>query len=394
MDRSLAGRTGIGRLFDPSPRRARRTGRARTHRAGMARERARRLYAHLQRWWWPFARVVDLVRAGCSNVWHRRRLRIGLLAGLLSLLVLAGGWLWLRHSSLVAVEHVRVSGVHGPEAKAIDAALARAARQMSTLDVRTGALNAAVAPYRVVREVRATASFPHGLHIRVIEQLPVAALTVNGERTAVAADGVVLGPALLSGSLPALAGGLNGSAAGLPQGGRVHSGSLLASLTLLGAAPAPMARAVVRVFTGPKGVTAAMRSGLIVYFGDATPPARQVAIPRAGAHRSELAGRLLRRRAPARTARRGLLRRVLLRNEHVRRRTGQRLRRELGVRTRRRPDGGRRPLIAVRTGGGRWRILERRAGGSGAERPRSDGIHRLGGNRRRKHRPRRPQPGG
>ena len=93
---------------------------------------------------------------------------------------------------------MRVSGVHGPEAKAIDAALARAARQMSTLDVRTGALNAAVAPYRVVREVRATASFPHGLHIRVIEQLPVAALTVGGERTAVAADGVVLGPALLS----------------------------------------------------------------------------------------------------------------------------------------------------------------------------------------------------
>ncbi len=247
-----------------------------------------------------------------------------LLAGLLSLIVLAGGWLWLRHSSLVAVEHVRVSGVHGPEAKAIDAALARAARQMSTLDVRTGALNAAVAPYRVVREVRATASFPHGLHIRVIEQLPVAALTVDGERTAVAADGVVLGPALLSGSLPALAGGLNSSAAGLPLRQRVH-GSLLASLTVLGAAPAPMARAVVRMFTGPKGLTAAMRNGLIVYFGDATRPhAKWLSLARV-LDRSELAGRLLRRRAPARTARRGLLRHVRPRNEHVRRRTGQRL---------------------------------------------------------------------
>ena len=74
MDRSLAGRTGIGRLFDPSPRRARRTGRARTHRAGLARERARRFYAQLQPVWSPFARAVDLVRAGCSYVWHHRRL--------------------------------------------------------------------------------------------------------------------------------------------------------------------------------------------------------------------------------------------------------------------------------------------------------------------------------
>ena len=67
---------------------------------------------------------------------------------------------------------------------------------MSTLDVRPGALRAAVAPFRVVREVRAIPSFPHGLQIRVVEQLPVAALTVAGARTAVAADGVVLGPAL------------------------------------------------------------------------------------------------------------------------------------------------------------------------------------------------------
>jgi len=238
MDRSLAGRVVIGRSFDPAA---------------------------------PFAKALGLARAGFSLFARRRRLRLGLLAALLAAAALAGGWLLLRNSSLVSVERVHVSGVHGPEAAEIEAALGRAARQMSTLDVRTGALAAAVAPYRVVRELRATASFPHGLHIDVVEQLPVAALTVAGGRTAVAADGVVLGPALLSSSLPLLKQGQS-SAAALPVGRQVQGSSLLASLTLLGAAPAPLARAVARVYTGPQGVTAAMRNGLVVYFGNATRP--------------------------------------------------------------------------------------------------------------------------
>jgi hypothetical protein len=52
----------------------------------------------------------------------------------------------------------------------------------------------------------------------------------------------------------------------------VQGSALLASLTLLGAAPAPLAKAVTRVYTGPQGVTAAMRNGLVVYFGNATRP--------------------------------------------------------------------------------------------------------------------------
>jgi cell division protein FtsQ len=239
MDRSLAGRVVIGRSFDPGA---------------------------------PFAKALGFARAGFSLLARRRRLRLGLLAALLAVGALAGGWLLLRNSSLVSVERVHVSGVHGPEAAEIEAALGRAARHMSTLDVRTGALAAAVAPYRVVREVRATPSFPHGLRIDVVEQLPVAALTVAGGRTAVAADGVVLGPALLSSSLPLLKEGPTGSAAVLSVGTHVHGSSLLASLTLLGAAPAPLASAVARVYTGPQGVTAAMRKGLVVYFGNAALP--------------------------------------------------------------------------------------------------------------------------
>jgi hypothetical protein len=55
-----------------------------------------------------------------------------------------GGWMWLRKSSFTAVEHVKVSGLHGAEARAIETALTGAGRQMSTLDTNTAALRAAV----------------------------------------------------------------------------------------------------------------------------------------------------------------------------------------------------------------------------------------------------------
>ncbi len=208
-----------------------------------------------------------MTRAGVAFAWRRRRLRFALLAVLIALPLLGGGWLWFRQSPFVSVQQVQITGVHGREADAVQAALVDAARRMSTLDVSAGALRAAVAPLRVVREVRAIPSFPHGLRIEVIEQLPVAALTVGGSRTAVAADGVVLGPALLSSSLPSVSGAFEPAA-----GMRLSSPSLLAALTVLGAAPAPLARLVERVFTGPKGLTVAMRNGLLAYFGDASRP--------------------------------------------------------------------------------------------------------------------------
>jgi cell division protein FtsQ len=194
-------------------------------------------------------------------------LRISLLVALLAAPPLAGGWLWLRHSSLVSVEHIQVSGVQGPDAGAIDAALIAAARHMSTLDVHVGALRAAVAPFRVVRDVQASSSFPHGLHVRVIEQPPVAALTVGPVRTAVAADGVVLGAAQLSSSLPAVTSGFEPAI-----GAHVTDANLAAALTVLGAAPVPFAKLILRAFTGPNGLSMAMEGGLTVYFGDASRP--------------------------------------------------------------------------------------------------------------------------
>jgi hypothetical protein len=88
----------------------------------------------------------------------------------------------------------------------------------------------------------------------------------------VAADGVVLGPALLSGSLPLLAPGLSRSAGGPLTGQRVTGASLLGVLAVLGAAPARLVDDVAQVFVGTQGITAAMRDGLLVYFGDSARP--------------------------------------------------------------------------------------------------------------------------
>jgi hypothetical protein len=124
-----------------------------------------------------------------------------------------------------------------------------------------------VAPFRIVRDVHASPGFPHALHITVVEQLPVAALLAGGTRTAVAADGVVLGPALLSSSLPTLA------APSAPAAGqRLGSAAALAGLTVLGAAPRALLVRAERVFSGPRGLTVAMRNGLLVYFGDGSLP--------------------------------------------------------------------------------------------------------------------------
>ncbi len=148
-----------------------------------------------------------MTRAGIAAVCARRRLRIALLAVLVAIPLLGGSYQLLRHSSLSAVEHVQVSGlaaVHGADTAAIETALTGAAHGMSTLAVSPAALRAAVASYPIVGTIRVHPSFPHGLRIEVVERPPVAALVVGGASTAVAADGVVLGPGFLSSSLPLL----------------------------------------------------------------------------------------------------------------------------------------------------------------------------------------------
>jgi cell division protein FtsQ len=253
MDRSLAGRIGrVEAALAPS------AGARSRRRAPAARRRERERLLHAQ---WQRLRAVLAFISG------HRRLRIALVLALALAALTLGGWTLVRHSSLSAVRQVRISGVHGPDAAAIEAALTAAARRMSTLGVRAGELRAAVAQFAVVRDVQARASFPHGLQIHVSEQLPVAALAAGGVRTALAADGVALGPALLSSSLPTL----TASVAPAP-GQRVGDASLQEELVVLAAAPAPLAPLVTKAYSAQQGVAVVMRSGVTAYFGDSSRP--------------------------------------------------------------------------------------------------------------------------
>jgi len=235
---------------------------------------------------------------GSSFVWARRRLRIAAIALALAVPLLAGGWLWLRNSSFVSVEHVRVSGLHGADAHAIEAALTDAARQMSTLDVHQGKLRAAVASYPIVGALEVHTSFPHGMSIHVVEQPPVAMLSAAGVDTAVSASGVVLGTARASEALPALT-----SSVQLTPGERVREPALVADLAVLGAAPVRLAKDVERAYNGPKGLTLAMRGGLLAYFGDASRPhAKWIAFARVLADSSSAGASYIDVRSPERPA--------------------------------------------------------------------------------------------
>ncbi|HET7049932.1 MAG TPA: FtsQ-type POTRA domain-containing protein [Solirubrobacteraceae bacterium] len=194
-----------------------------------------------------------------------RRARRALLATVALCMLLAGAWMWFRDSPLVAVQQVTVSGQSGADAGQISAALESAARTMSTLDVQLGRLRRAVAPYPVVKDIRVTTQFPHGMHIEVIEHVAVGAIDAGGQKVAVAPDGTVMHDVAVSPLLPTI------SVSVAPTGTRVTSGPAAAAIKLLSAAPAQLLAKISQVTTvAPHGLVAQIRGGPSVYFGDDT----------------------------------------------------------------------------------------------------------------------------
>jgi cell division protein FtsQ len=197
----------------------------------------------------------------------KRRLSVRLRLALAALSVVAGlggGWVWLRDSPLVAVRRVTIVGVAGADAGQIRSALTLAARNMTTLDVRLAQLRMAVAPYPVVKDVRASAQFPHGMRIQVIEQVPVGALQAGGRSVAASADGTVLRD-VAAASLPEI------PVKTLPGGSQVTDPTALSALALLSSAPARLFARISRVTTNYyHGLVVQLRSGPAIYFGDAS----------------------------------------------------------------------------------------------------------------------------
>jgi cell division protein FtsQ len=188
-----------------------------------------------------------------------------LLGALVLLVLIAGGaWLWLRNSSLVAVRQVTIAGVSGPDAGQIRSALTGAARGMTTLNVKMGALRTAVEPYPVVKHLDVSTSFPHGMRIQVAEKVPVAEISAGGRQVAVSADGTLLHDAANTAPLPTI------SVSVYPGGNHVD-GAVRPEIRLLAAAPYSLLAQVAQVVTdSTHGLVAELRNGPKVYFGDAT----------------------------------------------------------------------------------------------------------------------------
>jgi cell division protein FtsQ len=127
------------------------------------------------------------VRAGTWPVLRRRLVAIAAVA----VILVAGYLVFLRNSSLFAIDEVEVSGLTANQER-ISAALVRAAEDMTTLHVRDDDLRKAVAGYPTVATLTTDTDFPHGLKIEVTERPPVAVAQIEGEQTSVSADGYLL----------------------------------------------------------------------------------------------------------------------------------------------------------------------------------------------------------
>ncbi|MGI8558026.1 MAG: cell division protein FtsQ/DivIB [Solirubrobacteraceae bacterium] len=192
-----------------------------------------------------------------------RRHRIKLAGALVALASLGGAWLWVRDSPVFAIQRVQVSGVFGASAGQVRSRLEDAARSMTTTHIDTGRLRAAVAPYAAVVGLKVDTQIPHGVRIAITEQPPVMALVVGGQRLPVAPNGL-----LLRGRLAASAAVPDVATSSVPSGGVLRDPSQLRALELLDIAPPALRARLWRVGETPQGLTAFVRGGPQIFFGD------------------------------------------------------------------------------------------------------------------------------
>lgn len=190
----------------------------------------------------------------------RRRL---LVAALLAALLAGLYMLWLRDSSLVAVEQVTVTGLSGSDADRVRVALTSTAETMTTLNVDRGRLRDAAAAFPVVARIEARADFPNAMTIRVVEHRPAALAVADGREQPLAGDGSVLAGLPAEGDLPTIE-----LAVPMPQR-RLGPGAARDAARVAGMAPAVIARRVDALGRegGARGVVAQLEDGTELVFG-------------------------------------------------------------------------------------------------------------------------------
>jgi cell division protein FtsQ len=193
-----------------------------------------------------------------------RRPQLRLLAAVAILAaLLAGAWMLIRDSSLVAVRTVKVVGATSSAEPRIHDALASAGERMTTLHVREAELRKAVAGFPSVAGLRVRTDFPHGLVVEVAERRPVAVLAATSRLVAVAGDGLLLPDVAAPDDVPEIA------VATAVGGTRVEGAKLRSALALADAAPEPLRRRTTQILWGARGLTAELESGPPLIFGTA-----------------------------------------------------------------------------------------------------------------------------
>jgi cell division protein FtsQ len=194
-----------------------------------------------------------------------RMQRMLLIALALGSLLTAFYYLWLRDSSLVRVEQVTVSGLDTRDAARVREALTSSARTMTTLHVDHESLMHAVEPYPVVRDLRVSSDFPHGLRIVVIQHTPAAMAVADGQKLPVAGDGTLLRGVPVEGHLPTI------QVSGRLGTERLTDRDALRDARVLGGAPVELRSRLDGVEASKdKGLIVEMREGPELIFGDDT----------------------------------------------------------------------------------------------------------------------------
>jgi cell division protein FtsQ len=172
----------------------------------------------------------------------------------------------LRDLGVVAVHRVQVTGLTGRDAARAAAALEEAGRRSTTLHVDRGALDAARERFPSIRAIRVQTSFPHGMHVTVIEQRPAAMLVVGAKRIPVAGDGSILSSLPVTDPLPVV----KVDPGAIPSRRLTPSGTLDA-VRVAGGAPALLTPRLSKVSRDPKkGWIVQVTDGPQLIFGPAT----------------------------------------------------------------------------------------------------------------------------
>jgi cell division protein FtsQ len=197
-------------------------------------------------------------RTGGGAVLRRRAIA----AGALLVALYAGYMLWFRNLSMFAIDEVTVAGATTSQ-RELRSAIEQVSGDMTTLHIKDGELRDAVSRFPTVATVSASTSFPHTLHVRITERLPVAYVQIAGQRTAVSADGYLLA-------------GASFDAKALPQiqGAAAHGARLdedaADQAAILGATPEPLRDRITSSSWDEDhgGVVVELENGPEVRFGD------------------------------------------------------------------------------------------------------------------------------